>query len=298
MGYGHINFNPKKCRILVHNAEKIEIPPLWLPDAKGELEVVENCGIKDRVKYLGVPLSTRKLQKMKFNKYRVEKTMTILEKLIYSGLKVPQIIDAIRRFILPRLDYTMMNSVLGIMELDKLDRFIRNMINEMIGGPALSKDMFYTATKNGGLRLRLLTERYQACKYNTVAHFLQRDEGTREFIKWQFSDEKRKRSVKTKKGSLFFDWDEVGTKRCAGRSHSMISELYYAACRTRIRIDYDEKTELVAVWEDKEENNTKHCKKGETGQEVGKIFEARHYENLLKQKCRGRTFCTLGNSKV
>jgi hypothetical protein len=33
-------------------------------------------------------------------------------------------------------------------------------------------------------------------------------------------------------------------------------------------------------------------------QEVGKLFEASHYENLLKQKCKGRTFCTLGNSKV
>jgi hypothetical protein len=104
--------------------------------------------------------------------------------------------------------------------------------------------------------------------------------------------------VKTKKESFFFDWDEVGVKRSKGRSHSIISELYYAACRARVGIDYDEKTELVAVWEEKEENNTKHCKKGETAQEVGKIFEARHYESLLKQKCRGRTFCTLGNSKV
>jgi hypothetical protein len=148
--------------------------------------------MKDIVKYLGVPLSTRKLQKMKFNKYRIEKTMMILERLRYSGLKVTQVIDAIRRFILPRLDYTMMNSVLGITELDKLDKFIRNMINEMIGGPALLNVMFYTSTKNGGLGLRLLTERYQAYKYNTVAHFLQRDEGTREFIEWHFKEEKKK----------------------------------------------------------------------------------------------------------
>jgi hypothetical protein len=110
--------------------------------------------------------------------------MKILERLRYSGLKITQIIDAVRRFILPRLDYTMMNSVMGITELRKLDEFIRNMINEMVGGPALSKDLFYTSTKNGGLGLRQLTERYQACKYNTVAHFLQRDEGTKEFIRW------------------------------------------------------------------------------------------------------------------
>jgi hypothetical protein len=31
---------------------------------------------------------------------------------------------------------------------------------------------------------------------------------------------------------------------------------------------------------------------------VWQRFEARHYENLFKQKYRGRTFCTLGNSKV
>jgi hypothetical protein len=42
----------------------------------------------------------------------------------------------------------------------------------------------------------------------------------------------------------------------------------------------------------------KYCKKGKTAQEGGKIFEARNYENLLKQKFRDRTYCTLGNSKV
>jgi hypothetical protein len=100
-------------------------PTHFLPDAKGNHETVEECGIKGIIKYLGVPLSTRKLQKMKFNIYRIEKTMMILERLRCSGLKVPQIIDAIRRFILPRLDYTMMNNVMGITEMYKLDRFIQ-----------------------------------------------------------------------------------------------------------------------------------------------------------------------------
>jgi hypothetical protein len=109
--------------------------------------------------------------------------MNILERLRYRELKIPQIIDAIRRFILPRLDHAMMNSIMGITELSNLDQFIRNIINEMVVRPALSKDLFYIANKNGGLELRLLRERYQACKYNTRAHFFQRDEGTRKFIK-------------------------------------------------------------------------------------------------------------------
>jgi tRNA A-37 threonylcarbamoyl transferase component Bud32 len=135
------------------------IPPLLSPDAAGTEQEVEICNIKDTIKYLRMSLSTRKLQKMKFNKNRIEKTMKILERLRYSGLKIPQIIDAVRRFVLPRLDYTMMNSITGTTELSNLDQYIRNIINEMIGGPALSKDLFYTANKNGGLGLRLLTER-------------------------------------------------------------------------------------------------------------------------------------------
>jgi hypothetical protein len=53
--------------------------------------------------------------------------------------------------------------------------------------------------------------------------------------------------VKKNDDSLFFDWDEVGVKKNKGRSHSMISELYYATCRARIGIKYDEDTGNVAI---------------------------------------------------
>jgi hypothetical protein len=43
MEYTHIRFNPKKCKILIHNAEKITIPNLYLPDANGTEQVVEVC---------------------------------------------------------------------------------------------------------------------------------------------------------------------------------------------------------------------------------------------------------------
>jgi hypothetical protein len=39
-----------------------------------------------------------------------------------------------------------MNSIIGVTGIIRLDQFIRNIINEMVGGPALSKDLFYIAT--------------------------------------------------------------------------------------------------------------------------------------------------------
>jgi hypothetical protein len=97
---------------------------------------------------------------------------------------------------------------------------------------------------------------------------------------------------------MFFDWDKAAALRNKGRSHSLIWELYYAANKARIGINFDKNTGLIAIWEEENKNNAKYCKEGETAKEVGKLFEVRHYQNLLKQKCRGRTFCTYGNSKA
>jgi hypothetical protein len=71
MEYAHINFNPKKCKILIRNAEKIVISSLFLPAENRMEQEMEVCNIKGTIKYLGIPLSTRKLQKMKFAKNRV-----------------------------------------------------------------------------------------------------------------------------------------------------------------------------------------------------------------------------------
>jgi hypothetical protein len=51
--------------------EKIIVSSLFLPDANNIEQEVEVCNIKDTIKYLGVPVHTRKLQKIKFNKCRI-----------------------------------------------------------------------------------------------------------------------------------------------------------------------------------------------------------------------------------
>jgi hypothetical protein len=70
--------------------------------------------------------------------------------------------------------------------------------------------------------------------------------------------------------------------RNKGRSHSIISELYYATNKARIGINFDKKTKLIAIWAKEDKNDVKYCKKGETAQEVGTISEMAHYENILK----------------
>jgi ribosomal protein L14E/L6E/L27E len=59
----------------------------------------------------------------------------------------------------------------------------------------------------------------------------------------------------------FFDWDEAGTFRNKGRSHSIISELYLTAQRERIVINYDTKNNSMAIWVNEDKSTMKQCKK-------------------------------------
>jgi hypothetical protein len=112
---------------------------------------------------------------MWFEQYRIEKMIKIFERLRCSGLKTLQIIDVIKRFVLPKRDYTMMNSVVSKTKFANIDKFIRSIITDLVGGPSLSKDLFYTVCKNGGLGLETLSEKYSACKFNIVARFFLRE---------------------------------------------------------------------------------------------------------------------------
>lgn len=72
------------------------------------------------------------MAKMKFNNERIQKVRNIIIRLAESGLKVNQVINTYKSFVLPGLDYVMMNSILSLMELEKVGFFVSNKINELI----------------------------------------------------------------------------------------------------------------------------------------------------------------------
>jgi hypothetical protein len=97
---------------------------------------------------------------MKFNNDKIEKIKPIIERAKNSKIKVNQMLNAIRTFALPRLNYYMMNSIFSKRELDKLDLYIRKVINVLVGGLPLSKDVFYWNWKYGGLGIKNMKEIY------------------------------------------------------------------------------------------------------------------------------------------
>jgi hypothetical protein len=96
-----------------------------------------------------------------------------------SGLKISQIINAFRMYILPKAEYLMRNSVMTRTRLRKLDAFIGSMLNGKIKGPGLPIELFYISWKDGGLSLTNLEQRYNICKIANLAHLLNDELGSR-----------------------------------------------------------------------------------------------------------------------
>jgi hypothetical protein len=139
MRYIQINFNPAKCKMIVHSAYEELVANVFLPDESETMIDIQACEINDIVKYLGILLGTRKLTKLKFNNDKRDNLRKILDMFKDSDLKIMQIINVIKTFVSPRLTDVIMNRVIGRTELNRLDEYKRKIINDLIGNILCSK---------------------------------------------------------------------------------------------------------------------------------------------------------------
>jgi hypothetical protein len=72
-----------------------------------------------------VPIGIMKITKMIFNNEKIPKVSETITRLTESGLKVNQMIKTYKKFVFSRLDYSMMNSIASLTELEKVNVLIR-----------------------------------------------------------------------------------------------------------------------------------------------------------------------------
>jgi hypothetical protein len=190
-----------------------------------------------------------------------------------------------------------MNSTFTKGSLNKVDLHIRRIFNDLVGGPPLSKNLFYTNWKYGGLDIKSLRERYLASKINTISHFLLRNDDTRLFMNWQIKEEAIFRQViRTQEHNYFFDWKLPQKSKLKGGFHSFISEGFAAANELMIGISYNDDINKMLIWAS-QENSTKELGEGDVLKHINHILEKRHFNFLCDQKIRGQSFSTFKNSR-
>jgi hypothetical protein len=99
-----------------------------------EKEYVAN---KNFIKYLGVPLESRKVSKVKFIEAKIQKVLEELDNVEFSGLAINQIILEIRCYILNKLYYKFAIMNIPKDSLKIIDEKVRKVINQFVKGQRL-----------------------------------------------------------------------------------------------------------------------------------------------------------------
>jgi hypothetical protein len=97
--FANIKLNPAKCEALSINGSREDV------DIMNDEMKKNYIGKENYIKYLGVPLGSRKISKKKFLEAKINKVYEELDKLEFSGLAFNQIIKTIRNFITNKMYY-------------------------------------------------------------------------------------------------------------------------------------------------------------------------------------------------
>jgi hypothetical protein len=143
--FANIKLNPAKCEVLSINGGK-EDQGISIDGVRKDY-----IGKNDFIKYLGVPLGSRKIAKKKFIEAKVNKVFEEFDKLEFSGLAFNQIVRTIRCFITNKMYYLFANMEIPKGVLDKMDRRIRKIVNNFIGAQSIQMSYIYANVRNGGL---------------------------------------------------------------------------------------------------------------------------------------------------
>jgi hypothetical protein len=100
----NIQLDAKKCEILKLGEDHHQSFSLQ-DDSRGEITYLDCPGNKHVIRYLGVPLGKGNISRMKWYERLLTKMKTKETILAESGLKTTQVIDFIKTFVLPYLNF-------------------------------------------------------------------------------------------------------------------------------------------------------------------------------------------------
>jgi hypothetical protein len=168
--FANIKLNPAKCEVFRVNERS--------KDQNIIIEGVEKQYVTDSfVKYLGIPLGSRKLCKTKFLESKIQKVLEELDKAEFSRLAINQIVRVIKCYILNKLYFLFANMYIPKGTLSIVDKKVRKVINNFVKGQKLQRSYLYASVKNGGLGLPCMEDEYASYKIHHITNLMATTDG-------------------------------------------------------------------------------------------------------------------------
>ena len=257
------------------------------------------------IQYLGTAAAASICVRYKGTEETIESTKTLINKVINSQLKVNQKLDAFRRFVIPRLDYTLTEGNPRIGDLEDLDRMMRVGIAKHVGVPSLPVDFATTHWKDGGLSLQPLAVRGSILKIKKfIALYNSPNTQTRTLFRYFMESEREFRRVKKVKidegeESAFLDWetdDEGKIVSGSGGTSSITGTVNRECVRLAVKMKFDDRKDAAVIIKDEHGQEKTLSLPWMVARVLMKVHTKDARLRLVQQGMHGHSFVNLNNA--
>jgi hypothetical protein len=157
-------------------------------------------------------VAARRTVKLEAAKMKLSEMRIRLENIIDSPLLTVQKIDATKTFLLPVLDFMLLNGDVGVKQLREMDQNIRGAVDRALKVRGLPVECHHASSRDGGFSYPSLLDRREALLVRSLAQImLSKDDKVRETTRWFAEEECKHQEIGEDPNSRFLNWsDEHG----------------------------------------------------------------------------------------
>jgi hypothetical protein len=293
--WSRMEVNTKKCMTASYVIDEHRHRCSLARNLKFKGQDIPNLTLADSLKYLGTAVAPRRNVKLRALTPKLSEMKIRLMKIMGSPLLIVQKIDAIKTFILPMLDFAMLNGDIGENDLMRIDKHIRGLVDEALKVRGLPVECHHASWRDGGLSYPSLVDRRKVLMIRSFTQMmLSKDDKVRNAMKWFAESERMCRCIHEDPDSDFLNWrDEqgvTGTASLTARTRTTCKEL-------KIKLKLLDEGEEMLVKTEESELKTK------TAVGIGhfltqKVIRPNMYKKLIEHEVHGASFTTLKGNEA
>jgi hypothetical protein len=146
---------------------------------------IPNLTLAESMKYLGTAVAVRRTVKIAAVDTKLTEMKVRLQKIMDSPLLTVRKIDALKTFVLPMIDFMMLNGDVGVKQLTVMDKCIRGKVDKALKVRGLPVECHHASWRDGGLSYPSLVDRRQVLLIRSFSQMLlSRDEKIKKATIW------------------------------------------------------------------------------------------------------------------
>jgi hypothetical protein len=146
---------------------------------------IPNLTLAQSLKYLGTAVAARRTVKLEAAGTKLTEMKIRLQKVMDSPLLTVQKIHATKTFVLPMIDFIMLNGDVGVRQLKDMDKHIRGQVDKSLKVRGLPIECHHMSWGDGGFSIASLEDRRNVLLIGSFGHMgLSKDEKTKKAMEW------------------------------------------------------------------------------------------------------------------